>query len=265
MKKSFLFLLISIMTVFLIAGCAEDTTTDGGSVATTEGGENLDITIAGPTKINLSNHNTLQGAYELTFFYTNGAGMLPLSTDCTKVQEYTGTQDTKCVQGTNNVEFKGYGTITVDETNNIKVITKMQMTNAGLQAGTGFFAAAKDNQYSYTVFTAIPTSTINGSIINSTGSTVKGTSGRTLTKNVPVSVDSGGVGNNPGGTTYTFELDSKDAKGLTLINKLTDKSNMAAADVTVIMKKISDKPIADMKKDKPLPTPVITGFVANPK
>ena len=261
MKKSFLLLLISIMTVFLIAGCAEETTTAGDSVATTEGGENLNITVTDPTAINLTDPTTLQGAYELTFFYTNGAGMLPLSTDCTKVQEYTGTADAKCVQGTNNVEFKGYGTITVDETN-INVITKMQMTNARLQAGTGFFANAKDNQYSYTVFTAIPTSNISDNIINDGLSAVKGTSGRTLTKNIPVSTDNGGS-MNPGGTTYTFEVDASDS--FTLINQLVDKSNIAPANVTVRMKKISDTPIADMKKDKPLPTPVITGFVSNPK
>lgn len=264
MKKSFLFLLISIMTVFLIAGCAEDTTKGEETTQVTEGSESLDIAVTGPTEINLSQPDTLVGAYELTFFYTNGATMLPISTDCTKVKDYIGTEDKKCVQGENNVDFKGYGTITLVN-GSLKIVTKMQMTNANLQNPTGLWSAAKNNQYSYTVFKDIPTSNINasGNIINDGNSAVKGTSGRTLTTNVPVSEDTNQQGNNPGGTTYTFELDTNDR--FTLINKLNDKSSVMAADVTVIMKKISDTPIADMKKDKPLPTPVITGFVANPQ
>lgn len=262
MKKSFLFLLISIMTVFLIAGCAEDTTKGEGTTPVTEGSESLEITFTGPTAIDFNQPETLVGAYELTFFYTDGAGLLPISTDCTKVQEYTGNENKKCIQGENSVDFKGYGTITLVD-NSLKIITKMQMTNTNLQNGTGLWGAAKNNQYSYTVFKDIPASNISGNIINGGDSAVKGTSGRTLTKNVPVSEDTNQMGNNPGGTTYTFELDSTDK--FTLINKLTDKSSVMPADVTVIMKKISDTPIADMKKDKPLPTPVITGFVANPQ
>lgn len=264
MKKSFLFLLISIMTVFLIAGCADDTTKGEGTTPVTEGSESLEITFTGPTAIDFNQPKTLVGAYELTFFYTNGATMLPISTDCTKVKDYIGTEDKKCVQGENNVDFKGYGSITLVN-GSLKIVTKMQMTNANLQNPTGLWGAAKNNQYSYTVFKDIPTSNINafGNIINDGNSAVKGTSGRTLTTNVPVSEDTNQQGNNPGGTTYTFELDTND--GFTLINKLNDKSSVMAADVTVIMKKISDTPIADMKKDKPLPTPVITGFVTNPQ
>ena len=262
MKKSFLFLLISIMTVFLIAGCAEDTTKGEETTQVTEGSESLDITVTGPTEINFGDPKTLVGAYELTFFYTDGATMLPISTDCTKVKDYTGNEDKKCIQGENSVDFTGYGTITLVD-NSLKIITKMQMTNANLQNPTGLWGAAKNNQYSYTVFKDIPTSNISGNIINGGDSAAKGTSGRTLTTNVPVSEDTNQQGNNPGGTTYTFELDTND--GFTLINKLNDKSSVMAADVTVIMKKISDTPIADMKKDKPLPTPVITGFVANPQ
>lgn len=264
MKKSFLFLLISIMTVFLIAGCADNTTKGEETTPVTEGSESLEITYTGPDEINFSDPETLVGAYELTFFYTDGAKVLPISTDCTKVEEYTGTANANCIQGKNNVDFTGYGNITL-EGSSLKIITKMQMTNTNLQNGQGLWGAAKDNQYSYTVFKDIPTSNIstNDNIINSGNSAVKGTSGRTLTKNVPVSGDNNNNGNNPGGTTYTFELDSTDK--FTLINKLTDKSSVMPADVTVIMKKISNTPIADMKKDKPLPTPVITGFVASPQ
>ena len=179
MKKSFLFLLISIMTVFLIAGCAEDTTKGEETTQVTEGSESLDITVTGPTEIDLNQPKTLVGAYELTFFYTDGATLLPISTDCTKVKDYTGTEDKKCIQGENSVDFTGYGTITLVD-NSLKIITKMQMTNTNLQNSTDFtWMAAKDNQYSYTVFKDIPTTNISGNVINNGNSAVKGTSGRT--------------------------------------------------------------------------------------
>ena len=146
MKKSFLFLLISIMTVFLIAGCADDTTKGEETTQVTEGSESLDIKVTGPTAINLTDPTTLQGAYEIVFFHTDGGRQLSVASDCTQVEKYTGTADAKCIQGTNNVEFQGYGTITVDDTN-INIVTKMQMTNDNLKNGSGLWVTAKNSQY----------------------------------------------------------------------------------------------------------------------
>lgn len=264
MKKSFLFLLISIMTVFLIAGCADDTTKGEETTQVTEGSESLDITVTGPTEINLSQPETLVGAYEIIFFYTNGANFLSISSDCTKVQEYTGVADSKCVQGHNSVDFKGYGSLSTTS-NSYDLVTKMQMTNQCLKDPNygdcandkafgviNAWSMAQDNQYNYTIFTSIPSSQVTTSGINTGESPVKGVTGRNLTKTTSPSAAN---------STYKFELT---AEGY-LKNTMVDTSSGTSANVTVIMKKISDTPISDMKINTPLPTPAITGFVANPQ
>lgn len=247
MKKSFLLLLISIMTVFLIAGCAEDTTDNGGSTTPP----------TPPTVVPINPTDTaklmgLLGDYEIVFFYTDGAGMLSIASDCSKVEYYTGKADAKCVQGTNNVEFKGYGKVGVNDRNNpstINITTKMQMTNESLKNGSDYlWSAAQNNQYNYNVFTPIPVTAIVNGAINDGASAVTGVNGRHLTKNV-----------NTAGSTYKFELLSDG----TVRNTMVDKSNaLAEAKVTVIMKKINKLPSGyTLDKNVQFPQPVIEGFV----
>ena len=229
MKKSFLFLLISIMTVFLIAGCADDTT---------KGEETTPPTVVPIDPTDTTKLMDLLGDYEIVFFYTNGAGMLPISSDCSKVEFYTGKADPKCVQGHNNVEFKGYGKVEVDNPaspTTINITTKMQMTNECLKNPTvgacandalgpiNYWSQAQNNQYNYNVFTPIPVTAIANGAINDGESAVTGVNGRHLKANV-----------NTTGSTYKFELLSDG----TVRNTMVDKSNLAPADVTVIMKKI---------------------------
>lgn len=248
MKKSFLFLLISIMTVFLIAGCAEDTTEENGDSTTP------------PTVVPIDPKDTaklmgLFGDYEIVFFYTNGGGFLSIASDCSKVEYYTGKADAKCVQGTNNVDFKGYGKVYPDDSNkptSINITSKMQMTNDGLKNGSNaFWIAAQNNQYNYNVFTPIPVTAITNGAINDGPTAVKGVNGRHLTQNVTTP-----------GSTYKFELLSDGS----VRNTMLDKSNaMAEANVTVIMKKIEKLPNGyTMEKDTQFPQPKIEGFVDNP-
>lgn len=257
MKKSFLFLLISIMTVFLIAGCADDTTKG-------------DSTTTPPTVVPIDPTDTtklmdLLGDYEIVFFYTNGAGMLPISSDCSKVEFYTGKADAKCVQGHNSVDFKGYGVVELDnptKPSTINITTKMQMTNECLKNPTvgacandalgsiNYWSQAQNNQYNYNVFTPIPVTAIANGAINDGELAVTGVNGRHLKANV-----------NTTGSTYKFELLSDG----TVRNTMVDKSNLAPADVTVIMKKIESIPSDyTMDKDVQFPQPVIEGFVASP-
>ena len=141
-----------------------------------------------------------------------------------------------------------------------KLVTKMQMTNdcikrAGTEnacppseLGIDTFAFVKDQQYNYTVFTDIPLSAISANGIN-LDNTVKGTTGRNLTKLV-----------NAPESTYSFIVaDDK----LTIINSMVDKSSVADANVTVRMKKISDIP-ETLDANVAFDTPVIEGFVAEP-
>lgn len=256
MKKSFLFLLISIMTVFLIAGCADDTT---------KGEETTPPTVVPIDPTDTTKLMDLLGDYEIVFFYTNGAGMLPISSDCSKVEFYTGKADTKCVQGHNSVDFKGYGKVGVDNPaspTTINITTKMQMTNECLKNPTvgacandalgpiNYWSQAQNNQYNYNVFTPIPVTAIANGAINDGELAVTGVNGRHLKANV-----------NTTGSTYKFELLSDG----TVRNTMVDKSNLAPADVTVIMKKIESIPSDyTMDKDVQFPQPVIEGFVNSP-
>ena len=246
MKKSFLFLLISIMTVFLIAGCADDTT---------KGEETTPPTVVPIDPTDTTKLMDLLGDYEIVFFYTNGGGFLSIASDCSKVEYYTGKADPKCVQGTNNVDFKGYGVVELDnptKPSTINITTKMQMTNDGLKNSSDYlWMAAKNNQYNYNVFTPIPLDAIANGAINDGTNAVKGVNGRHLTENVTTPE-----------STYKFELLSDG----TVRNTMVDKSNkIASADVTVIMKKITVLPSGyTMDKDVQFPQPVIEGFVDSP-
>lgn len=247
MKKSFLFLLISIMTVFLIAGCADDTTKGDGETTTTP----PSVVPIDPS--NPSSLTDLLGNYEIVFFHTDGAGTLSISSDCTQVEYYTGKADAKCVQGNNNVAFKGYGVISLDnptQPTTINITTKMQMTNDKFKTGTDIlWSMAKNNQYNYTVFTPIPVTAIANGAVNDGVNAVTGVTGRHLTKNTNVPE-----------TTYKFELLSDGS----IRNTMVDHS-ILPANVTVIMKKIDTFPSGyTLDKNIKFPEPVIEGFVDNP-
>lgn len=241
MKKSFLLFLSSIIAVFLITGCAEESKNNGNTSTGTEVTPELIQQLKG-----------YAGDYEISFFYTDGGKMLSIASDCNQVAQYTGTADAKCVSGTNDVTMKGYGTITVADNGDVSVTTKMQMTNANLQAGTGLWVAAKNNQYNYTVFNTIPASTIdlNTMTLNAINP-VAGVNGRNLTVNT-----------NYPNNTYTFTLM---ADGSIKNNIVDTSSGLVNANVTVIMKKIASIPSGyTLEKDVKFPEPVIEGFVDAP-
>lgn len=258
MKKSFLLFLSSIIAVFLVTGCAEESKNNNGSTTTPPSVVPIDPS-------NPSSLTDLLGNYEIVFFYTDGAGMLPISSDCSKVEFYTGKADAKCVQGHNSVDFKGYGRVGVDNPaspTTINITTKMQMTNECLKNPTvgacandalgpiNYWSQAQNNQYNYNVFTPIPVTAIANGAINDGESAVTGVDGRHLKANV-----------NTTGSTYKFELLSDG----TVRNTMVDRSNLAPADVTVIMKKIESIPSDyTMDKDVQFPQPVIEGFVDSP-
>ena len=242
MKKSFLFLLISIMTVFLIAGCAEDTT---------KGGSNTE-TPTDPALVEQIKQFT-EGYYEITFFYTDGAGIMPISSSCTEAGN-KGLINKSCTEAT----MKGYGQITVDSNGGINLVTKIQMDLSSLGA---LYETAKDSQYNYTVYPRIPASSIDmtdlgtkGLIYINKNGGINGTSGRDLSKNV--SDDT---------ATYSFEYS---ASG-TITNTMTTKApmpNLPAANVIVEMKQINALPENyTMDKNTLFPTPQINDFVANPQ
>lgn len=246
MKKSFLLFLSSIIAVFLVTGCAEESKNNNGSTTTPPSVVPIDPS-------NPSSLTDLLGNYEIVFFYTDGSGQLSIASDCSKVEYYTGKADAKCVQGTNNVEFKGYGRVELDNPaipTTINITTKMQMTNDKLKTGTDiYWSMAKNNQYNYTVFTPIPVTAIANGVVNDGVDAVTGVTGRHLTENTNVPE-----------STYKFELLSDGS----IRNTMVDRS-ILPANVTVIMKKIDTFPSGyTLDKDIKFPEPVIEGFVDSP-
>ena len=247
MKKSFLFLLISIMTVFLIAGCAEDTTKGEETTPVTDGSESLDIKVTGPTEIDLNQPETLIGTYEITFFYTDGGSFVVLTNDCANATDFGASKACDNIAN-QQVEMKGYGTISHNaQGDTYQIMTKIQIKNDFmLTFEIPDIIKLSDQQYNFTTFTPIPKGAITSNGINSGNTAVKGTTGRNLTQNVTGAE-----------STYSFTVDTDK---LTIINSMQDKSSgYATANVTVRMKKISNE-VTDLKVNKPLPTPYITGF-----
>ena len=248
MKKSLLLILASLLAVFALAGCAEEEKSETPA-------ETSPTVVPIDPASNPAALTDLLGHYEITFFHTNGGGILSVSTDCNQVAYWTGSADTKCVQGTNNVEMKGYGTVLLSEDKQyINIITKMQMTNESFKSGTGLWVAGKDSQYNYTVYTPIPVTAIANGAVNDGTNAVKGTSGRDLTKTSSAPND-----------TYKFELLSDGSIRNTMKNTAGTATLIGGADVTIIMKKIGALPEGyTMDANTQFPEPVISGFVTDP-
>ena len=251
MKKSLLFILASLIAIFALTGCADEP-------AKEEGNKPLPDKV---TPINLKDPKTLVGTYEITFFYTDGAQLLPLSSDCSNASKYVDAslipQQTQC----DTTKMKGYGTVEFDG-KNLQIKTKIQMTSSGMTTGI-FSGMLKPQQYNYTVFTDIPLSAISSNSINTGSNVVKGTSGRNLEALVKPKNTDCSQANDSGCSTYTFTVEDD---GKTIVNKMVDKSNMAAANVVVRMRKVKD--IVDnalMDPNKLLAEPIIEGFVENPQ
>lgn len=256
MKKSLLLILASLLAVFALAGCAEDSNNETPAETTP------------PTVVPIDPANSealmnLVGNYEITFFYTSGAGALALSSDCSQVGYWTGSADAKCVQGTNNVEMRGYGVVSLNDMTNpthINITTKMQMTNQYLkdpsQAGetSTLWSLAQDNQYNYTVYTPIPITAIANGAVNDGENAVIGTNGRDRTKLYESLQD-----------TYKFELLSDGSIRNTMKNMSGAASFVGGADVTVIMRKIDALPEGyTMDQNVQFPEPAIESFVTEP-
>lgn len=250
MKKSFLILLSSILAVFLITGCADDTTSNNNGGNTTP-----------PTDPALVEQikQFAEGYYEVSFFYTDGASHLPLTSSCTKATEQGLNTGESCT----DVPTKGYAQITVDNNGGINLATKIQMTNGTLAL------LSKDSQYNYTVYPTIPATAVDMSQIATTGTVtinknnvVKGTSGRDLSKNV-----------SDAAATYSFDVTipaDTTTTPITIKNTMVTTTPIAignpTTNVIVEMTKIDALPSGyTMDKNAQFPKPVINDFVTNPQ
>lgn len=251
MKKSLLLILASLFAIFALAGCAEDS--------------NNDTPAPTVTPIDLSNPLSLVGLYEITFFYTDGAKFAPLSSSCADVSKYV---DSSIINGVtfpcDTTEMKGYGEVTMDAVSGTaKLVTKIQMTSSKMVSDPTWSATLKPQQYNYTEFSALSLNSITAAGINMDNA-VKGTSGRNLTSLItPATTPEYPSAGNSANTDYSFTVDPTDA--YVLINTMVDRSNYAAANVVVRMRKIEALPDGyTMDMNTAFPTPVIEGFVTEP-
>lgn len=228
MKKSLLLILASLFAIFALAGCAEE--------------ENDAPALIQPT---LSNVSSLNGTYDIEFFYVNAA-IAALTTDCSKVEEYASGQTQCRDNATDSVQHYGQATITVNPDGSVKVFSKIQI-NGGVfdqTEGVGFLINkfAADKRYNFTEYKTIPASAITAA------SAVTGTYGRSADKLVE---ETKSVNN-----TFTFTVEPDG----TVVNVLTDVT-VRPAKTIVRMKKVSNDVIA-LDPNTAYETPVIDNFDA---
>lgn len=138
MKKSFLFLLISIMTVFLIAGCADDTTKGDGENGETPSGTpltpemleqlkgNYDVTFFGSQVINARNGSELLlGMADLAYISNDCAKAAELYPDVVNKQEGNTTKN-QCSSSNQAQLLDGKVVISTDN-NQISITSRMQL------------------------------------------------------------------------------------------------------------------------------------------
>ncbi|MDE7315207.1 MAG: hypothetical protein K2N11_05835, partial [Mucispirillum sp.] len=224
--KKFLFLVV--LSVFMAAGCSDSDDGNGGN--------------SGNTII-----SSLQGTYDIEFFYTDGGGLAVITTDCDKAIEYGGT--TSCEKGylgfspVTSVEHKGEVTITVNEDNSIKVQSKVEMYDTTGSNDAFDMVKQLGANYNFTDFNVIPSNAVSTAIINdpATENNVKGVHGRNATSIIPYNeatekVESEG---NAAYSEYQFTV----LEDGTLVNKMKDTSSYADANVIIRMKKRSNEVI----------------------
>ena len=180
----------------------------------------------------------LTGSQEILFFYTDGAGSMPLSNDCSKLEFYSITTptNTNCTPVTMN----GYGNINFNMST-FNLTAKLQMTNAML-------AYSSNNQYSYMELTPnvmfqISSQTFFSGDSNSAYS-------RDLSAENTANVES-----------YKIELLSDNTIKVTFVTSVTSPMPLTT-NVVFIMKKIETLPEGyDLDQNKLFPAPQISGEI----
>ena len=237
MKKSLLLILASLFTVFALTGCADEEKNDTPVI----------------TQPTLSDLKSLQGTYDIEFFYTY-ATVATLTNDCSKLQEYVGSKfqeyvgsDAKCsnIANQRDSEMQGKGSIAVSN-DSVKIITKVQLDGGGFNNPmVAQVEDAKKQKYNYTVYENIPVSAVKDNYLNLDNVT-KGTTGRNADSEAGSKDD-----------TYNITIEN----GIVIINMIKDTGISIAktAPVVVRMKKVSDN-VETLDPNTAFPTPDISNI-----
>ena len=222
MKKSLLLILASLFTVFALTGCADEEKNDTPVI----------------TQPTLSDLKSLQGTYDIEFFYTS-ATVATLTNDCSKLQEYVEEyvgSDAKC----SNSEMQGKGSIAVPN-GHVKIITKVQLGGGGFN--NPIVAPFANQKYNYTVYNKIPVSAVKGNYLNLDNVT-KGTTGRNADSLAGRKDD-------------TYKITIENGIVIIYMSKYTGISIAETVPVVVRMKKVSDN-VEPLDPNTAFPTPDIS-------
>ena len=214
MKKSLLLILASLFTVFALTGCADEEKSESGL-------------------------KSLHGTYDIEFFYTD-AKIATLTNDCSKLQEYVGS-DAKCsnIANQRDSEMQGKGIIAVSD-GHVKIITKVQLGGGGFN--NPMLAQFANQKYNYTVYNDIPVSAVKDNYLN-LDNVAKGTTGRNADSLAGSKDD-----------TYKITIEN----GIVIINMSKD-TGIGGINATVVvrMKKVSDN-VEPLDPNTAFPTPDIS-------
>lgn len=236
MKK--FFILTSILLVFLVTGCSDDSSSDSSDDSSSDSG----IDLTDPVTL-----KSLEGTYNIEFFYVD-AKVERLTTDCSMVATYIGAEAKKCNKpDTDGVKHKGQATIKVNDNGSVKVISKVQINGGVFDTSSIIQSVASDKTYNFTEFPTVPSSAISKTTINAAaGNDIKGTYGRSA----KTLVDETKSDKN----TFNFTV----AEDGIVVSRVTDKTVMPA-DTVIRMKKTSND-VIELNPNIPYDTPVINNF-----
>ena len=248
MIHKFLYVFAVFLHIFLLYGCADEDkmmqVLNSNIISGNNGNEEF------IEQIDLNNPFSALGYYKVIFYYNDGAGVIPLSSDCNKVEEYAGYEDVNCIQSINNVEMNGYAKVNLDDAMAyIHIDYKLQMTNEYLKNSinnSSNFSALKGMQYNYIDFNPMPVTSISDTGLNNNEYSVKGFTIIDLFDNITDK-----------DAEYIFEL----LPDKTLENTITYNGIFGKTKTIIILKKIKELPQGyNMDINTLFPEPVIDDF-----
>ena len=248
MTQKFLYFFAVFLQVFLLYGCADEDKMMQALNSNIISGDNGNEEFI--EQIDLNNPFSALGYYKVRFYYNDGAGVMPLSSDCNKVEEYAGYKDVNCIQGINNVEMNGYAKVNLDDAMAyIHIDYKLQMTNEYLKNSidnSSYFGALKGMQYNYIDFNPMPVTAISNTGLNNNEYSVKGYTIIDLLDNITDK-----------DAEYIFEL----LPDKTFKNTITSNGIFGITKTIMILKKIKKLPQGyNMDINTLFPEPVIDDF-----
>lgn len=237
MKKTLMSLLLVSLSLTMFFGCAEEKKNETPN-----------------TPVNFSNPDTAIGTYNVDMFWVD-AVITQLTNNCEEAKQFISAVDAAKGCGSDgNVVSSARATITKNSDGKYVVSSKMQMAGAAFDNATlvkALGALLTDNQYNYTLYTAIPSTAIVGSTMNTGTSQVIGTTGREASKLTSDPV-----------ATYDFVL-RDDGRILSLMGKTNPIPMADALSVYLLLRKISDNPEV-LNPNELFPTPKIANFKVTP-